>query len=44
MKRIRCKCTLWGTTAKCGSNLMNGKHKRAAAKRSAKAAKKENDA
>lgn len=33
MKRIKCKSTLAGTVAKNGSNMMNGKHRRAAAKR-----------
>ena len=33
MKRIKCKSTLARTVAKNGSNLMNGKHVRAAAKR-----------
>lgn len=36
MKRIRCKSKLSNTVAKNGSNLMNGKHLRAKAKKERK--------
>lgn len=37
MKRSRCKLILAGTSAKNGSNIQNGKHRRAESKRKAKA-------
>ena len=37
VKRSRCKLILAGTSAKNGSNIQNGKHRRAESKRKAKA-------
>lgn len=37
VKRARCKLILAGTSAKNGSNIQNGKHRRAESKRKAKA-------
>ena len=37
MKRARCKLVLAATAARNGSNIRNGKHRRAESKRNAKA-------